>query len=137
MFCANCGRALPPEAERCPGCGESAALAEYCGGFWGLTEGGMPERKAPDPDASLIAQREALREQLRTREKRERRLLFVIIGLSVLLILLAAATLLHLRADAAADARRAEETEETVPADESDAPEEGADFFFGGSGANP
>ncbi|MBQ8091163.1 MAG: zinc-ribbon domain-containing protein, partial [Pyramidobacter sp.] len=42
MFCSNCGRKLNPSAARCPKCGGDAAPADYCGGFWRLTERAVP-----------------------------------------------------------------------------------------------
>lgn len=138
MFCEKCGRKLPAGAERCPACGESAEIAEYCGGFWGLTEGGAPAQAQPQPDERLIAQRDALRGQIAKRNKRERRLLGVIIALSILLILSAAMTLwLLLHPAQESETRRSEPTEETAPADETDAPRSLPDVFSNGSGANP
>ncbi len=134
MFCLKCGRALPPGAERCPACGESADTAEYCGGFWGLTEHGAPAPQQPMPDERLIAQRDALRAQIAKRERRERRLLGVIIALSILLILSAAMTLwLLLRPAPEPETCRSEPTEEAAPADETALP----GVFSNGSGANP
>ena len=121
MFCNQCGRALPPDAARCPNCGADAALAEACGGFWGLTEGSAPS--APEPDARLLARCEALSGQIQLREKREKRLSLVILVLSVLLILTsAAAAFLALRSADADEARRDDPTEEASPSGESDAP---------------
>ena len=121
MFCKQCGRALPPDAARCPNCGADAALAEVCGGFWGLTEGGAPD--APKPDERLIARCEALSGQLKRRDRREKRLTLVILILSVLLILTSAATaFLALRGGDTDDARRDDPTEEAAPSGESDAP---------------
>lgn len=121
MFCNQCGRALPDDAARCPNCGAPAALAEACGGFWGLTESGASE--APKPDARLLARCEALSGQLRQREKREKRLTLVILVLSVLLILTsAAAAFLALRSGDTDDARRDDPTEEASPSGETDAP---------------
>ena len=131
MFCATCGRALPHGAACCPGCGAPVEIAEYCGGFWGLTENAAPQ---PRPDERLTAQRDALRAQIAAREKRERRLLGVIIVLSVLLILSSAATLfLLLRPAPEPETRRTEPTEETAPLESDTLPER----FFNGSGANP
>ena len=124
MFCNQCGRALPDDAARCPNCGADAALAEACGGFWGLTESGAPNAStAPAPDARLLARCEALSGQLRQREKREKRLTLVILVLSVLLILTsAAAAFLALRSADADEARRDDPTEEASPSGETDAP---------------
>ena len=79
MFCPNCGRALPDGAAHCPDCGAEARQPDYCGGFAGITEPPQPQPK----DA-----------------RRERRLLWVIVALSILLLLSAAGTfsLLHERA---------------------------------------
>ena len=123
MFCNQCGRALPPDAARCPNCGADAALAEACGGFWGLTESGAPNAStAPAPDARLLARCEALSGQLRQREKREKRLTLVILVLSVLLILTSAAAAFLALRSGADENRRDDPTEEASPAGESDAP---------------
>lgn len=53
MFCINCGRKMNPSAARCPKCGGEPAPADYCGGFWKLTEIGAPAPKAaPIPSAA-------------------------------------------------------------------------------------
>ena len=79
MFCPNCGRALPDGASHCPDCGAEARQPDYCGGFAGITEPPQPQPKD---------------------DRRERRLLWVIVALSILLLLSAAGTfsLLHERA---------------------------------------
>lgn len=74
MFCPSCGRALPNGAAHCPDCGAEAKPVDYCGGFAGITEPPKPE---PQPK----------------NDRRERRLLGVIIALSILLLLSAAGTL--------------------------------------------
>lgn len=37
MFCKKCGMRIRQGVDSCPHCGAPAELAEYCGGFWGLT----------------------------------------------------------------------------------------------------
>lgn len=36
MYCRKCGYRLVSGEKTCQNCGEPAAFAEYCGGFWGL-----------------------------------------------------------------------------------------------------
>lgn len=130
MFCENCGRALPPDAPRCPGCGARAELADYCGGFWGLTAEGRRAAAPPNPDERLIAQRDALRGQIARRDRRERRLLGVILALAVLLILSATTTLYLL-------SRPAPEAESSRAPTTQSEPRTLPDLFSGDSGANP
>ena len=34
MFCEKCGRQIPGNASKCPGCGADLPGMEYCSGFW-------------------------------------------------------------------------------------------------------
>lgn len=43
MFCKKCGKIIDPATGRCQNCGEPAAAAEYCGGFWNITRIGRDE----------------------------------------------------------------------------------------------
>lgn len=130
MFCETCGRALPPDAPVCPACGAPTELAEYCGGFWGLTAGGERAPEQPKPDERLIAQRDALRGQIALRDRRERRLLGVILALAVMLILSAVMTLYLLLRPAPEEAAHREPTTQTEPRTLPGG-------FSDGSGANP
>lgn len=91
MFCTSCGRALPDGTAHCPDCGAEAKPIDYCGGFAGITEPPKPEPQPKD-------------------DRRERRLLGVIIALSILLLLSAAGTLFLLGRDAPADSPAQTET---------------------------
>ena len=42
MFCIKCGCHIPPNAKKCPDCGEAIANMEYCNGFWQELNQNMP-----------------------------------------------------------------------------------------------
>ena len=85
MFCSKCGRKVSAGATKCPKCGAEPFPADYCGGFWMLTENGgaaaEPRAYAEAPDAFQQEQLTKMKHMLTLAKKRERTLLITIIAL--------------------------------------------------------
>ena len=100
MFCSKCGRKVSAGATKCPKCGAEPFPADYCGGFWMLTESGgtaaEPRAHAEAPDAFQQEQLAKMKHMLTLAKKRERTLLITIIALSAVLLIAAIALILSL-----------------------------------------
>ena len=95
MFCIECGRKLNAGASRCPKCGGDAAPADYCGGFWKLTEATPAAPPAGTADEAVMRQQQ---EQLADAQRkltvansrmRAMRTTLVVLGVALLVMLAA------------------------------------------------